>query len=129
VFPGVRSLDRTSLDNSGKRVYSATHHCPLFQRRWDPIPLELDVGKSLVGYCFLVRISPYVVELGIIGILKQEQRTGLGTLAVNLIKQFASGLGAQRLVTGSGSRGTGPFFRKCGFELAFSEETFYLSLD
>jgi GNAT superfamily N-acetyltransferase len=95
---------------------------PLFQRKWDPLPLKIEVDGTIVGYSFLLRLTPVVVELGIIGILGHARGLGIGSAAVHVIKEYARSMGAHRLITGSGPRGTGPFFQKCGFTHAFSEE-------
>ena len=122
-------MDFAYIDSPHSTAIRLDSTAPLVQGRWDPIPLEIDEKNNFAGYCFLLRITPRVSELGIIGILKHKQGSGIGSMAVDSIKQFAKEIGAKRLVTGYGSRETGPFFRKCGFQLAFSEETLCLRLD
>ncbi len=95
---------------------------PLFQTRWDPIPLEISANGEIVGCCFLVRLSPKVVELGIIGVLKHKRGLGIGAQAVEAIKEHAKMMDVSRIIAGSGSRRTAGFFKKCGFKPAFSEE-------
>jgi len=49
---------------------------PLFQSRWDPIPLEIIANGEPIGCCFLVRLSEDAYELGIIGVLKAKRKIG-----------------------------------------------------
>jgi len=101
---------------------------PLFQSRWDPIPLEIIANGEPIGCCFLVRLSEDAYELGIIGVLKAKRKIGIGALAVEAVKKYLKEKGASRIVAGSGPRRTGGFFMKCGFKLAFSEDTLSYNL-
>lgn len=101
---------------------------PLLQRRWDPIPLEIIANGEPIGCCFLVRLSKDAYELGIIGVLKPKRKTGVGASAVEAVKKYLKEKGASRIIVGSGPRRTGGFFMKCGFKLAFSEDTLSYNL-
>ena len=96
----VRALGAWTLHILIARISTAIRldsTAPLVQGRWDPIPLEIDEKNNFAGYCFLLRITPRVSELGIIGILKHKQGSGIGSMAVDSIKQFAKEIGAKRL--------------------------------
>jgi GNAT superfamily N-acetyltransferase len=98
---------------------------PLVQTQWDPIPFEIIANGEVIGCCFLVRLSSEAIELGMIGILKDRRGLGIGAKAVEAVKNYARETGFRRIVTGSGPRGTGGFFKKCGFKEGFSEYVFH----
>jgi GNAT superfamily N-acetyltransferase len=98
---------------------------PLFQTRWDPIPFEIVVDDEIVGCCFLLRLNSRAVHLGIIGVLKTKQGLGIGTQAVEAIKEYSRKMGTRRIIAGTGPRETADFFKRCGFTHAFSEQVLF----
>ena len=98
---------------------------PLFQTRWDPIPFEIVADDEVVGCCFLLRLNPRTVHLGIIGVLKAKQGLGIGAQAVEAIKEYSRKMGARRIIAGTGPRRTAGFFKRCGFKHAFSEQVLF----
>jgi len=107
--------------------YRLASPLPLFQHRWDPIALVVLLDGELVGACFVLRLDPVVVELGIIGILREKRGQGIGQDAVSAVFSFVMRMGAKRCVVGTGPTGTGGFYRKCGFRPSHSEQV--LSID
>ena len=100
---------------------------PLFQSRFDVLPLKIIVQDEIVGFCFLLRLNPLVFELGIIGVLEGKRGLGIGFQAVEAVKRHVKRMGASRLIVrASGIKQVAGFFIKCGFKQAFSDEVFFL---
>jgi GNAT superfamily N-acetyltransferase len=96
--------------------------------RGDMKPFLIMRGSEPVGCCFLLRHTPEVWELGIIGVTSSMKKKGIGSKAVEEVKRYASSRGARRIVVrASGIRSATAFFLGCGFKKAYAET--HLTLD
>jgi GNAT superfamily N-acetyltransferase len=102
---------------------------PLFQGNLDMIPFKVIADDEIVGFCFLKRLNSRVFEVGLIGVLESKRGLGIGSQAIDLIKQYVKKMGANRLIVrASGIKQVAGFFTKCGFKQVFSEEVFFFDI-